>query len=200
MFGMEINDSSLRIMKLKHKHKGFDIVSFNEVYIAPGIVKSGVIQDQATLIKIIKLACSTVKGKKIDTKYVAVSLPEEKSFSQVIQMPKMEEEELKSAILFEAENYIPLPVSEVYLDFQAIDPIKDSLNHLDVLIVAMPKKIVNSYVSCLKKAGLVPLAIEIESEAITRALVENEISASPIVLIDFGKNSTDFVVFAGRSI
>jgi len=200
VFGLDISDLSLKIIKLKKKKKFFSLASFNQMEIKPGVIEKGVIQDEDTLAKIIKVACKNVKGEKLNTKYVAVSLPEEKSFLQVIQVPKMEEKELRSAILFEAENHIPLQISEVYLDFQTITPIKDNLNHLDVLIVAMPKKIVNSYVSCLKKAGLIPLIFEIESEAIARALVENEPGTSPVVLIDFGKNSTDFIVFAGRSI
>ena len=97
IFGMGINDLSLRIVNLKKKRNGFNLVSFNEVMIKPGIVKEGVIQDVAALAKIIKFAYNTVKGKKLNTKYVAVSLPEEKSFSQVIQMPKMTTEELRSA-------------------------------------------------------------------------------------------------------
>jgi type IV pilus assembly protein PilM len=199
-FGLDISDHSLKIIKLKKRGKGFSLVSFNQTSIKPGIIEKGVIKDEDSLAKIIKLACNSVKGEKLTTKYVIASLPEEKSFLQVIQMPNMDQKELTSAILFEAENYIPLPISEVYLDFQSIVPLKDRPNHLDVLIGAMPKKIVNSYVSCLKKAGLTPLILEVESQAIARALIKNETTVSPTILIDFGKNSTDFIVFSGRSI
>jgi type IV pilus assembly protein PilM len=174
--------------------------SFNEVEIKPGIIKEGVIQDQDALVKIIKEALNTVKGKRLNTKYVIASLPEEKSFLQIIQMPKMEEEELKSAVLFEAENYIPLPIDEVYLDFQKIAPIEDNLDHFDVLIVAMLKSIVDSYTLCLKKAGLIPSVLEVESQAIARALVKNETSTSPLILIDLGKNNTSLIIFSGHSI
>ncbi|MBX4201077.1 type IV pilus assembly protein PilM [Candidatus Parcubacteria bacterium] len=199
-FGLDISDQSLKIVKLKKRHGSFVLESFNKLEIEPGIIEKGVIQNEDALVAIIKSACKNVRGKKLTTKYVIASLPEEKSFLQVIQMPKMTEEELRSAIFFEAENYIPLSVNEVYLDFQVIEPIKDHLDHVDVLIVAMPKKIVNSYVNCFKKAGLIPLVCEIESEAITRALIEKEMSAAPVALIDFGKDSTDFITFAGRSI
>lgn len=199
-FGLDINDLSLKIIKLKRKRKGFSLDSFNFAKIEPGIIEEGVIKNEDALSKIIKTACKNVEGKKLNTKYVVASLPEEKSFLQIIQMPKMKEEELKTAIFFEAENYIPLPISEVYLDFQVIAPIKNHLDHLNVLIVATPKKIVNSYVSCLKKAGLIPLALEVETEAIARALVKNETSASPIVLVDFGETNTDFIIFYGHSV
>lgn len=200
IFGLDINDLSLKIINLKKRRGVFNLASFNKVEIEPGIIEEGVIQNEEALVKIIKTALKTVKGKKLKTKYVVVSLPEEKSFLQIIQMPRMKEEELKSALLFEAGNYIPLSVDDVYLDFQIITPFKDGFKNLDVLIIAMPKKIVDSYVSCLKKAGLIPCALEIESQAITRALVKNETSPCPLVLIDFGGSNADFVVFCGNSI
>lgn len=199
-FGLDITDLSLKIVKLEKKNKSFDLASYNQVDIKPGIIEEGVIKNEEALIKIIKTACANVKGKKLNTKYVIASLPEEKSFLQVIQMPKMKEKELMSAVPFQAENYIPLPINDVYLDFQTISPVKNYLSYLDVLIVAIPKKIVDSYVSCFKKAGLIPFVLEVESEAIVRALIKKEVSASPLILINFGKNNTDFIIFSDYSI
>lgn len=199
-FGLDINDSSLKIIKLKKKHGFLQPVSYNEKKIEPGIIKNGIIQDEDVFVKTIKEALSAVMGEKLKTKYVIASLPEEKSFSQVIQMPKMKKEELKSAVLFEAENYIPLPIDKVYLDFQVIDPVVDHLDHLDVFIIAVEKTIIDSYILCLEKAGLVPLAFEVETQAIARTLIKNETSSAPLVLIDFGGDNTDFIVFSGHSI
>ncbi len=199
-FGLDINDLSLKIVKLKKRGKSFSLVSFNEQKITPDIIEDGVIKNEEALAKIIRSACETVKGKKIKTKYIVASLPEEKSFLQVIQMPKMTEEEMKLAVPLEAENYIPMPIDEAYLDFQVISPIKEYFNHPEVLLVAMPKKIVDSYVSCFKKAGLTPIILEAESEAIARALVKNETNSSLLILVDFGENNTDFIVFSGHSI
>jgi type IV pilus assembly protein PilM len=107
-------------------------------------------------------------------------LPEEKAFLQVIQLPKLEEKDLKAAVQFEAENYIPLPVEEVYLDYQVVPPVYNHLDHLDVLIAALPKRIIDPYLDSLKGAGLVPKVLEIESQAIVRALIKNEVSYSPV--------------------
>lgn len=202
IFGIDINDLSLRIVKLQKKRKGFKLVSFNEAEIKPGIVKEGAIQDEVSLVKIIKNALHTVKGKRLEIKYVIVSLPEEKSFSQVIQMPKMTHEELKSAVPFEAENYIPLTINKVYLDFQVLDEHKDrkDLNHLDLMINVMPKNIVDAYVSCFKKAGLILCVLEVESQAIARALLKKGENAPSLVFVDFGQTKTSFIIFSGNSI
>lgn len=199
-FGLDISDLSLKIIKLKKKQKGLALASFGTAEIKPGIIEEGEIKDEESLAKIIKNALTKVKGEKLKTKYVIASLPEEKAFLQVIQMPKMSIEDLKSAVIYEAENYIPLPAEQVYLGSQIIQPICSHLDHFDVLIAALPKKTINPYVSCLKKVGLKPLALEIESLAVVRALIENEATAWPVLLIDFGQTRTSFIIFSGRSV
>ena len=198
-FGLDIADLSLKIIKLK-KGKVLGLASFGEAEIKPGIIEKGEIKDEDTLAKIIKETIPKVKGEKIKTKYVVVSLPEEKAFLQVIQMPLMGEEELKKAVYFEAENYIPLPIEDVYLDFQVVKPVLNHLDHYDVLIAALPKNIVDPYVSCLKKAGLIPKVLEIESQAIARALIKNEVIPYPLLLIDLGVTKTSFIIFSGYSV
>lgn len=199
-FGLDISDLSLKIIKLKKKRKFLTLSSFLEQKIDPGVIKEGEIKDEKKLVKIIKEALPKVKGAKLKTKYVVASLPEEKAFLQVIQLPKMPEEDLKSAVIYEAENYVPLPIEEVYLDSQIVPALHDHLDHFDVLIAALPKKIVDPYVSCLKKAGLYLESLEIESLAIARALIKKEISPFPMLLIDLGATRTSFIIFSGYSV
>jgi len=199
-FGLDISDLSLKIVKLKKKGKFFDLASFGEQEIESGIIKKGEIRNEEALTKIIKESLFKVKGEKLKTKYVVASLPEEEAFLQVIQMPKIPEQDLKSAIIYEAENYIPLPIEEIYLDFQIIPPVANHLDHYDILLAALPKKTVDPYLKSLTNAGLIPKVLEIESLAIVRALIKNEVSSSPIFLIDLGASRTSFIIFSGHSL
>lgn len=199
-FGLDISNLSLKIMKLEKKRKMIKLASFGEFSLPRGIIEGGEIRDVKALSQILKEAKKRVKGKKIKTRYVVASLPEEKAFSQVIQLPKMELHEVKKAVYYEAENYIPLPISEVYLDCQIIPPLYNHLEHLDVLIAALPKRIVDPYVEVLKRAGFIPKVLEIEPFAITRAIVKNGISKRPLLLIDLGATKTSFIIFSGFAI
>ena len=199
-FGLDISDLSLKIIKLKKIKNGFDLATFGEQNLKPGIIKGGEIKDEKELSEVIKEALNKVQGEKLKTKYVIASLPEEKAFLQVIQMPRMSEEELKSAVIYEAENYIPLPIEEVYLDSQVIPPVYNHLDHFDVLIAALPKKTVDPYLSVLKMAKLEPVSLEIESLSISRALIKGEVSAFPVLLIDLGATRTSFIIFSGHSL
>ena len=197
-FGIDISDLSIKIVKLKKKRRGFELACFGEVPVKQGIINKGEIKKEDALIKIIKKAIS--KQENLKTPYAIVSLPEEKAFLKVIQMPKMKSEELKEAIYFEAENYIPLSLEKVCFDFQVVPAANTKQTHLEVLVAALPKTIVEPYVSCLKEAGVRPVSLEIESSAITRALIKQERSRVPILLIDLGLTRTSFIVFSGNSL
>ena len=185
---------------MKRKGNDFSLVSFSEKMIPKGVIEAGQVKNENLLAKIIKEGVENTKGQNLKTKDVVCSLPEEKSYIRVIKMPKMKEEELEGAVRFEAENHIPIPAEEVYLDFQIIHPLYDQIDYLDVLIAAIPKKIVDPYVFSIKKAGFLPRALEIESSAIARALIKNELSPFPVLLIDLGATRTSFIIFSGTSL
>jgi type IV pilus assembly protein PilM len=194
-FGLDISDLSLKFLMLKKKGKKFSVVSFGESKIEPGIIESGEVKNEEKLAGIIKEIT-----KRVKTKYVVASLPEEKAFLQVIKMPLMSEEDLKSAILFEAENYIPLPVNEVYLDCEIVSSVHADSKNLDVLLAAIPKRVVDPYLRVLKKAGLKPIAFEIESLSIARALIKDQKTTQPVLIIDLGATRSSFVIFSGNSV
>lgn len=199
-FGLDISDSSLKIIKLKKRRGVLGLASFGEAKIAPGIIEEGEIKDREALAQTIKETLNKVKGEKLKTNRVVASLPEEKAFLQVIQIPQMKEEDVEKAVYFEVENHIPLPIEEVCFDFQKVEPICNHLEHFDILIVALPKKIVASYVAVLKEAKLIPQVLETESLAIARALIKNEVSPFPVLLIDLGATKTNFIIFSGNSL
>jgi len=196
-FGLDISDLSLKIVKLG---KDLNLESMGESSIKPGVIKGGIVKNEKALAEVIKKAVAGVEKGKIETKNVIASLPEEKAFLQVIQMPLLSKEDLKSAVIFESENYIPLPIEEVYLDSQIIPPLHNHLDHYDVLIAAIPRKIVDPYVNSLKLAGLSPTVLEIESLAIARSLIRAEKTENPILIVDFGATRTSFIIFSGHSL
>jgi len=199
-FGLDIATCSINIAKLDKKKSGYCLRSFNSIEIGSQSLRDGELKNEEFLTDLLKKALLGIKGGALKTKHVVASLPEDKAFLQVIQMPKIAERELAKAIMFEAENYIPMKISDVYLDFQIVKPIVDSLDHHDVLIVAFPKKIIDSYFKTLKKVGLEPVAFETESQSVARAVIKNGLLPSRAFIIDIGAKRTNFIVFVGHDI
>ncbi len=188
-FGLDISDSSLKFAKIDKRGGQFKVSAAGKRSLNPGIVKKGKVEDEDLLASKIR---GLVRGY-LDTPYVATSLPEERSFFQIIEIPKVKSSKLKNVIEYEAEDFIPLSVNETYLDFQIISEKRESLQ---VLISALPKKIIDPHVSALKKAGLFPVVAEIESISTVRSLVADRKGCGPLLLIDIGDEKTILTILS----
>ncbi|MCD6270217.1 type IV pilus assembly protein PilM [bacterium] len=198
-FSLDISDLSLKIAKIEKSKGKLKLVSFSDTKINPGIVEGGSIKNPKLLASIIRKSLANVKGKKIRTKYVTGSLPEEKSFLDIVKLPKMSEDQAKSAIGYEIEKHIPLPASDVYFDSQIISP-ADSSGPMEVLLTAVSKEVADSYIETLEFANLKPKALELECLAISRALIEKSDGSSDelFLIIDFGQTRTSFIISSGN--
>jgi type IV pilus assembly protein PilM len=71
---------------------------------------------------------------------------------------------------------------------------------MNILLVAVPKNIVNSFSQIIKRAGFNSFAFETESLSTVRALVPGQMTHNPFVIIDIGKYKTRFIIFSGNSV
>lgn len=201
-FGLDISDLSVKIIGLKKNRKGSDLLFWGNTAIPKGIITQGDIVQEEEAASFIRKALAGTRGEKIRSPYVAVALPEEKTFMKVIKMPNMREKELESAVRIEAENHIPLNVEEAVIGFRVIPIPKDRKDqeHLDILLSAVARPVVESYSSVVKKAGLVPVLMEPESLSIARCLIPRNVRVEPTLIIDFGTSRTTFIIVSGSSI
>jgi type IV pilus assembly protein PilM len=111
-------------------------------------------------------------------------------------MPVLSDDELASAIKWEAEQYVPIPLTEVTLDWQVIfrpkTPAPDS--KMEVFLVAAPMKVVNKYLKILKMANLRPIAVETDIIAIARSLVGNNPYSPTTLIVNIGASTTDLSI------
>lgn len=198
-FALDISDLSIKILKLKKKKKGFSISSFGSFQMESGIVEGGIVKDTQRLSLEIKKALENVRGERIKTKNVVLSLPDEKSFLQIIKLPVMSPQEMRSAIPFESENYIPIPIDQVYLDYQKI-PTPEISSFLEVLVCACPKEVADPYIASLETLGLRPVGLEPESLSLTRAVIGPEDQDSSVLIADMGATKTLFAIFSQRAV
>jgi len=198
-FGLDISDFSIKIAQLEKRRRGFGLKSFNRYPLPEGIIVEGEIRDRDGLIEILKKTIIEAKEGKIKTRYAICSLPEQHAFVKVISFPKMNANELREAVKWEAEANIPFSLDEVYLGWQVISLQPDSEN-INVLINAVPKKLLNDYLETLMLGGIEPVVFEVESVATARSLVKGGFSPHPVLIIDLGFNRTSFILFLGNSV
>lgn len=125
---------------------------------------------------------------------MAVTIPAAKAYSRVISLPaKLNKKELEEAVRLEASQYIPVPVEELYLDHTIT---QNDGEENEVLVVGVPKKIVDSFMRFFELVGLEVAAIETTISAASRVIAKYEHSDEvPTILVDLGSLSVDLTVF-----
>ena len=200
LFGLDIGNGSLKVMQISEgQHDphaknyqqphviGYGTITFDKAAIDNGVVVQPEIIAKATN----ELFKQHLVGD-ITTERVAMTIPAYRTFTRSIQLPQLKAKELHDAVMLEAEQYIPLPLEELYLDYQQIRQVKDQS---EVLAVAVPKNIVDSYVELARILGLEAVLIETTMGASARLFSQDKQSDVPTVIIDFGSLSSDISVY-----
>ena len=138
---------------------------------------------------------------KIKKKTVHLILPDVHTFSRFVEMPKLNEKELLSAIKYQADQFIPMPLEDTNIDIEVVhEDLKTS--KLTTLISAAPKKLINKIENMVEYIGLVPESIETEISAIARLSGQlfkktpTQTDLKPgVLLINVGMNSTTLYGF-----
>lgn len=190
--GIDIGFSSIKVVSLLKEREQFKLVSLGSIPSPqPGIV-SDADPDLEALANSIK---QLFAAARIDTKDVVAALPESGVFTRVIDdLPYLSDSELSSAIRYVAEEFIPMPLTDVNLNWQVlIRSDKQGKNTKTVvLVIASPKNAVSKYLKVLEFAGLRPKALETEIIAVTRSLVGNNPFSPSTLLIQLGATTTDY--------
>jgi type IV pilus assembly protein PilM len=128
------------------------------------------------------------------TPEVVVSLNEVNVYMRTITIPEMSDSDLKNSINFEAEQYIPLPISEVNLSYQKLESDVSPEGKMNVQIVAAKKAILDKYVEILKNSRILPRAIEPETIALGRVLGDNKENPLGTIILDMGYQRTLIII------
>lgn len=122
---------------------------------------------------------------------VAVSIPTSRTYSRTFSIPATAKKNLKEAIELEISQYIPVPITLLYVDYEIIHETKDAL---DVLVSAAPKVVVDNIIDACAQAGLTVNLVEPSINSIARILQSTESGTLPTAIIDIGSVTTDVAI------
>lgn len=197
-FGLDISDFTIKFVRMERRFGGeLTIAAFGEAKLPEGVVVEGEIKKEKELSSFLKNNLFDAHAKPFHDRFVVATLPEEKSFVHAVQLPKMRPEDVGKAVRWELESVVPLPIGELVFDHEIL-PALAPVDHFDLLVTAFPKGTVESYVKVLEGAGFVPVALELESQAISRALWGGEKDAR--IFVDLGATRTSFMTVVGGSL
>jgi len=216
VLGVDISSSSIKVVQIR-KEKGAAVLeTYGELALGP---YTGLDRGQSASLptsKMIGALKDLLKEAKVTTKNCGVAIPMTASLINVIEMPNLDKKRLDMMIPIEMRKYIPVPISEVIMDWRPIPKEfaistpastgenkekdlptgkkgkKSYLGRQEIFVVAIHKEVIENYSRIIQDVGLNASFFEIEIFSTIRT-----ISTKPgesIMIIDFGSGSTKIYV------
>ncbi len=135
-----------------------------------------------------------LKKIKPHSNKVIASVPAFSSFVTLLDLPEMSTGETDKAMPYQARQFVPIPISEVAVDWIKVGEItKENGEKIQqILLIAVPQDHILKYQSIFKSAGLDLAFLEIEGLALTRVLIASD--PTPTLILDIGSRSTNILI------
>lgn len=206
VMGLDIGSSSIKIVQLRASRGVALLETYGEIALGP-YGKQAIGKAQRLPPETIAQAVSDLmREANVTASDAGISIPFSSSLITVLNLPKVDNEQLKQIVPIEARKYIPIPVSEVSLDWSVIpkdeveagpfdntaqkDPIR--AKGQDVLLVAIHNSIMQTYTAITGACSIKPQFYEIEIFSAIRSAVGSGLA--PVLFVDIGASTTKIYV------
>ena len=151
LVGLDIGASSVKVVELQRGRHGYRLRAYAVVPLPQGTVIENAIHDRQGVVSAIG---SAMEQAGVKTKRAAIAISGNAVIVKMILMPKMHELDLEDQIAYEAEQYVPFDLDELYLDFHVLGPSRKDPEQLEIVVVACKREVVDDYRVLLEEAGL----------------------------------------------
>ncbi len=200
--GIDIGSSAIKVVEIKKKGGKAVLETYGAIALGPyADLEAG----RVTNLPVDKVSLAlkeVLKQSDVTGTSLALSMPIQSSLIFTIELPaQIKANEIATIIPTEARKYIPVPITEVSLDYFILPKKEASFVEMNsenpplnngekriVLVVATQNDAVARYRSIVSESNLSASFLEIEVFSSIRANFEHELS--PVLLIDFGASST----------
>lgn len=190
LIGLDISQTGIKVMSVDPKK--WLVQGYGSLDLDPAKVQHSLDNpdDQYLAESISTLLKENIIGT-LDSDHVVVGLPTGRTFSRTFSIPSSEESRVASAVEIEVDQYIPIPLSALYIDHEIIERTKDQVT---VVMSAVPSNLVDSCIAAVRAAGLTPVVAEPSINAVARVLEATEEGHLSTLIVDIGPASTDIAV------
>ncbi len=193
--GLDISDHVLRLAMVRGAGRKLRLVAAADVAVPEGTIVHGDIAKPDVVAGLVRQLHQRAGSAARSAKHCVASLPEPTSFLKLLQVTPSAVADLGHEVLAEAANHLPMATDEAYIDWQLLSP-ADSHGPATVLVAATPRQTADQYLEVLNRAGLDPVALELEPVAIGRAvLTEGALATGTVAVLDLGGTRASYTVF-----
>src|SRR4051812_28050108 len=116
LFGFDLGHGSIKVVQIDTEAKKPKLLAYGTASFDPKAINEGVIVDYDTIGKAAHGLINEHLAGSLNTHRIAASLPVLHSFSRIVNLPLMNEKDVREAVRTEAGQYIPVPLNDLYLD------------------------------------------------------------------------------------
>lgn len=184
--GIDIGVGSVKSVIFAERHGLCEVGSYYNSELADGVIVDGDIEKPDNLVEVLR----SLRLRE-HVRFAHASLPEKKAYLYQAPIPSVEKS-LRSAVEFSLESHVPIPPNDVVFDFNVVRKTEEGVV---VSVSAYAKRVVEMYQNVFVRAGIVLRSLEIESQAIGRAVLTPPHRGSTIMIVDFGRKTTRIAIF-----
>lgn len=192
-FGLDVGTTAIRAVQVTNNPKSKQLLRYAMAPIDSKIALSDAKADQQKVANAIK---DMLAQAQINTKNVAVGIPSSRVFTAVVDIERLDQNELAKTIRFQADSLIPTPLAESKIDWALLGDSPKDPNKVEILLSSVPNSFVEERLDLLESIGLNVISFEPDNLALVRAMTPLD-AAAPQMVIDIGSKSTDIVITMG---
>lgn len=190
-FALDIGTNAIRVVQLSGSDKsGWNLQNYGYGTVDPSIVQSSSEDSKKKLGEVIS---TVINQSGIKTRNVAISMPSNKSYTAIIDVPNQPEAELKKVIKYQLDQYVPMAVDDAKVDWAILGVSTKDSTKQEVLIASTAIAYSEERMEMIEDLGLNVVAIEPDPIAIARSLTPSG-SQDARLLIDLGETSADVIM------
>lgn len=194
VLGIDIGASSIKIVQLRSKSGKAVLQTYGEISLGPYANTDIGRATKLSPEKVTEALTDLLREAKTSTLNSAVSIPMRSSMVSVFRMPNLKDKQLEQMIPIEARKYIPVPISEVALDWFVIPEIKteeieEEKKFIEAMVVAIHNDVFSAYNSIVSMSNLKASFFEVEMFSTPRAVLDTTHN-KPVMMIDIGAGAT----------
>jgi type IV pilus assembly protein PilM len=193
VLGLDIGSSAVKVIELRPRGQGFELAAFGIAQVSAGAIQGGEMKESAAVQQAIRQALAQGGTQATDA---VIGVSGGSVIAKRVHLPKMSEAELAESIRWEAEQHIPFDIDDVNIDFQVL---RQDGPQLEVMLVAVKKGKVQSYVEAVQACGLNVVLVDADVFALEtqHEHTEAQESSEVVALVNVGHETTNTNILQG---
>jgi len=194
VISIDFGCKNIKVVEGRQQGNGVVLEKAVAIPAPPNSIKDGKILD---IKKMADTISDVLQQERMNSKKAVIAIKSTAIITRDIIIPYVKKDQIEAIVKMEIARYLPIMLNEYVTEYRVREEfMEDNVKKIKLLVVALPKKIVEDYLELLKELHLKPVALDITSNALSKlfipgVLINDEIFSldQTVSIIDIGHAS-----------